>query len=404
MSNKISIPLILIVLASAIIGWYFLLPNTLEPTTHIYGQLIDKDGDPVLRSVRMYFIDAREKPEGDVISIEGDKINIPSLYTKDPKNEHPTNEDGSFEFIIPNGEYYVAFQSYWEPLNPPMNGRIGFLDELGRPGESSKPTFGTISLVGEPQELTIKIHNNGYESKKESLTMYTIRPGDTLWSIAEQYYGSGDQWALIARLNDIELLPNKSILIEPGQIIKIPHKGWYETDEVAQNLRTIVHSGEFNKTITYQNQEYEYQLNYPGFWIIEDIERLGSLHGKRVLGPTINIRMNSFSPQPSYVDILIYDNTQKMTLEEFLIDKKYASKVSTKKEGILTKPFGNGGILLGNGTLCTSTFCDEHIAFFKDDNIYMVSFPVLDWLKEDVESVYNEIQYILNEFTLLDTK
>lgn len=414
MNNKIIIPLIVIVLGGIIAGWHFLLPNNIQNqlstvfenkklSTRVYGQLIDKDGDPVLEDVEIYFIDAQQKPEGEVISVEGDRINVPSSYIlNDAKNQYLTNKDGSFDFLIPNGKHYVAFQPFWEPLTPPMNGKIDFLDKLGRSIVSSYPTFGTISLAGETQELIIKIHNNGYESKKESFTVYTVKPGDTLWSISEQYYGDGDQWALIARINDIELLENKSILIESGQIIKIPRKGWYETNEVAQNLRTIVHSGEFDEVAVYINQEYNYQLKYPGLWITEDKTRTNAIHGKRLLGPTIHLRMNSFQQQMSYVDIEVYDNSADMTLEQFLLDNRYADSYRLK-EKLSTEPFKNGGIFIEGGTIC-SYWCAQHIVFFKNDKIYILSFPVLDWLKEDEEDVYGEIQFILDEFRLSATK
>ncbi|GEM_PF-4326382 len=404
----------IIVVVSALIGSLFVLygviPNQLvsvfkiqnteekvSATTHVYGQLIDKDGDPVLEEVRIYLVDAHATPQGEVTSLEGERIHVAALYGDELRKTYSTDKKGYFDFTIPNGVYYFSFQSYWEPIDPVMVGRIWLSNE------SDKPAFGRVAFTGVPQKFTIKIHNNGYESKKESITLYTVKPNDSLWSLAEKYYSSGDQWALIARLNDIKLLPNKSILIEPGQIIKVPRKGWYESNEVAENLRTLVHSGEFNKTITYTNEEYHYQIKYPGFWILQDMTKQGALYSKRLLGPTIHLRMHSFSQQPAEVKIAIYDNTTNMTLEEFLIDKRYADKYPIENGDLSTKSFTHGGILIDGGTACYD-YCNDHLVFFKNNKIYILSFPVLQWLKQDEESVYNELQSILNGFTIQEAQ
>src|SRR5438045_9102865 len=45
---------------------------------------------------------------------------------------------------------------------------------------------------------------------------YTVQQGDTLFSIAQQAYGNGNQWQVIANANNI---PN------PGQVLYIPTIG-----------------------------------------------------------------------------------------------------------------------------------------------------------------------------------
>ena len=50
--------------------------------------------------------------------------------------------------------------------------------------------------------------------------MYTVRSGDTLWGIAERFYGSGSAWPSIFDANrNIISDPN---LIFPGQVFCIP--------------------------------------------------------------------------------------------------------------------------------------------------------------------------------------
>ncbi len=47
---------------------------------------------------------------------------------------------------------------------------------------------------------------------------YTVEPGDTLWAIAERFYGDGNRYQEIANASGI---PNPD-LINPGQVLTIP--------------------------------------------------------------------------------------------------------------------------------------------------------------------------------------
>lgn len=47
---------------------------------------------------------------------------------------------------------------------------------------------------------------------------YTVQPGDTLWAIAQSYYGDGNQYTLIAQANNISAPYN----INAGQVLTIP--------------------------------------------------------------------------------------------------------------------------------------------------------------------------------------
>ena len=47
---------------------------------------------------------------------------------------------------------------------------------------------------------------------------YTVESGDTLWAIAERFYGDGNQYQRIADANGI---PNPD-LINAGQVLTIP--------------------------------------------------------------------------------------------------------------------------------------------------------------------------------------
>ena len=52
---------------------------------------------------------------------------------------------------------------------------------------------------------------------KEPSTTYTVKKGDTLWTIAQKQLGNGNKWKDIAKLNNISN-PNK---LQVGQVLKL---------------------------------------------------------------------------------------------------------------------------------------------------------------------------------------
>lgn len=61
---------------------------------------------------------------------------------------------------------------------------------------------------------------SGQVYAEEEYWEYTFRPGDTIWSIAEQHTNSVNNWSAIQKLNHIAMGPDRQIL--PGTRIKIP--------------------------------------------------------------------------------------------------------------------------------------------------------------------------------------
>ncbi len=52
---------------------------------------------------------------------------------------------------------------------------------------------------------------------------YVVQPGDSVWSIAAEFYGSGDKYPIIYQYNDFAARP--PFLLKPGQILRLPILG-----------------------------------------------------------------------------------------------------------------------------------------------------------------------------------
>ncbi|MBP7859731.1 LysM peptidoglycan-binding domain-containing protein [Patescibacteria group bacterium] len=65
---------------------------------------------------------------------------------------------------------------------------------------------------------------NDYEKNEfeKNSKKYTVQKGDTLWEIAEAYYGNGADWHKIADANNVGNLSNGNPLISIGQVLTIP--------------------------------------------------------------------------------------------------------------------------------------------------------------------------------------
>lgn len=75
----------------------------------------------------------------------------------------------------------------------------------------------TLATTTDPE-----IHLTSDVAKAPSASSYTVRPGDSLWSIAQHFYGSGWDWRRIWDANPQITNPN---LIDVGQVLTIPSAG-----------------------------------------------------------------------------------------------------------------------------------------------------------------------------------
>ena len=91
------------------------------------------------------------------------------------------------------------------------------------PPESHDDGGAMMEVIGDPQpvalpELQPAAASEPMQAAGAQPTSYTIRKGDTLWSISRQVYGSGKRWQDIASANNI---PNPKNL-RVGQTLMLP--------------------------------------------------------------------------------------------------------------------------------------------------------------------------------------
>ena len=52
--------------------------------------------------------------------------------------------------------------------------------------------------------------------------LYTIKTGDTLFKIAEQYLGDGNRWTEITKANGMPFTEDEVVNLQPGQEVCLP--------------------------------------------------------------------------------------------------------------------------------------------------------------------------------------
>ncbi|MCC6623359.1 MAG: FecR domain-containing protein [Deltaproteobacteria bacterium] len=60
----------------------------------------------------------------------------------------------------------------------------------------------------------------GDAAAKPKVRTYTVQPGDSIWSIAEEFYGSGDKYHVVYKHNTFIGLP--PFILKPGQVLTLP--------------------------------------------------------------------------------------------------------------------------------------------------------------------------------------
>lgn len=133
----------------------------------------------------------------------------------------------------------------------------------------------------ETKESTATAEVNGIKTENIDLpAKYKVVSGDTLWTIAEKYYGSGYNWVTIANDNK---LPNASI-IEVGQELNIP-----KTEVIKPvNGQVSVKAVETSKNYTVQKGDYLWNIavrNYGDGFAWVKIAKANNLANPNLIHP-----------------------------------------------------------------------------------------------------------------------
>lgn len=78
--------------------------------------------------------------------------------------------------------------------------------------------------VGNTKGVTQVVNNIAADAPHEEAVFYTVKHGDSLWKIAEHFYGSGAKYTLIHEANRPPLKEDPNILY-PGWVLRIPKEG-----------------------------------------------------------------------------------------------------------------------------------------------------------------------------------
>jgi nucleoid-associated protein YgaU len=79
----------------------------------------------------------------------------------------------------------------------------------------------TFNYFKAKMQSTTKSETEQAQQKEETVLLpstYTVKAGDTLWSIAENFYNSGYNWVDIQKANTL----NNPNYVEEGQVLQIP--------------------------------------------------------------------------------------------------------------------------------------------------------------------------------------
>lgn len=88
--------------------------------------------------------------------------------------------------------------------------------------QTSNQAYPAVSQQQDSVGISAKWVANNYNKGDITTNSYTVVSGDTLWELAEGYYGNGNDWVKIAQANNVKNLPNGHPLIIPGQVLTFP--------------------------------------------------------------------------------------------------------------------------------------------------------------------------------------
>lgn len=192
--------------------------ESLTSNNGAYTLTLQDDGNLVL-AVRGKAIWATGTNGQDVVRAEVQRDGNFVLYTADkPVWATDTKGKKNVRLVVQDDRnlvLYAADGAAWSTKTetdapPPPEAEVPAAEVTTAPEESApapEPVHDAAESDGEPGEVPAPAGRS-----------YTVEPGDTLWAIAERFYGDGSKYQVIADASGI----SNPDLIHPGEVLTIP--------------------------------------------------------------------------------------------------------------------------------------------------------------------------------------
>jgi LysM repeat protein len=110
---------------------------------------------------------------------------------------------------------------------------------------AAAPRAHTTVFAAAARRVTARL-DAAVQPASQAQQSYTVQPGDTLWGIALQYYGQGNDWPTVFNQNTAEISnPN---LIYPGQVLAIPGQAATSSDQSSQSTGSQISAQQTSAT------------------------------------------------------------------------------------------------------------------------------------------------------------
>ena len=116
--------------------------------------------------------------------------------------------------LLPKYDLWLA---QWYVKGPAINCGIWQYSSEGKIDGINGNVDLDISYKDYPNAMKYNGLNGFKREKPTTYTNYTVKKGDSLWSIAQKELGDGTKWEQIKRINNLD-----TTVIYPNQILKIP--------------------------------------------------------------------------------------------------------------------------------------------------------------------------------------